>query len=41
MATQKVWVGFDLGGTKMQAKVYDAGFKEIGGKRRKTKGSGA
>ena len=39
MATQKVWVGFDLGGTKMQAKVYDAGFKEIGGKRRKTKGS--
>lgn len=38
MGTGKVWVGFDLGGTKMQAKAYDDGFKELGGKRRKTKG---
>jgi glucokinase len=37
--TAKVWVGFDLGGTKMQAKVFDDSFKELGAKRRKTKGT--
>jgi glucokinase len=40
MATAtKVWVGFDLGGTKMQAKAFDDRFTELGGKRRKTKGA--
>jgi glucokinase len=32
------WVGFDLGGTKMQAVVYDYAFKPLARKRRKTKG---
>lgn len=41
MGNDKVWVGFDLGGTKTQVKAYDAGFKELGGKRRKTKGKGS
>lgn len=34
----KVWVGFDLGGTKMLATVYDENFKPLGSKRRKTRG---
>lgn len=34
----KAWVGFDLGGTKMLAKVFDAEFKTLGKKRRKTNG---
>ncbi len=33
------WVGFDLGGTKMLAVVYDADFKPLGRKRRKTRGN--
>jgi glucokinase len=33
------WVGFDLGGTKMMAVVYDAAFKPLGRKRRKTRGN--
>lgn len=33
------WVGFDLGGTKMQASVYDAEFRSKGSKRTKTKGN--
>jgi len=39
-ATQKneCWIGFDLGGTKMMALVYDAAFRPIVRKRRKTKG---
>jgi glucokinase len=32
------WIGFDLGGTKMMALVYDAAFRPIVRKRRKTKG---
>lgn len=32
------WVGFDLGGTKMLAKIFDAQFKELGRERTKTKG---
>lgn len=32
------WIGFDLGGTKMLAVVYDADFKPIGKARKKTKG---
>lgn len=36
-ATQPVWIGFDLGGTKMMAVVYDENFKILGKKRRKTR----
>lgn len=32
------WAGFDLGGTKMLAKIFDTQFKTLGKKRRKTKG---
>ena len=32
------WIGFDLGGTKMLAVVFDAKFKPIGKARKKTKG---
>lgn len=32
------WVGFDLGGTKMLATVFDSSFKPLGKKRRKTRG---
>lgn len=32
------WVGFDLGGTKMMGVVYDAQFRSLGRKRRRTKG---
>ncbi|MGE0375552.1 MAG: ROK family protein [Planctomycetaceae bacterium] len=31
------WIGFDLGGTKMLATVFDAAFKPIGTNRKKTK----
>ena len=36
-AKQDVWVGFDLGGTKMLAQAYDGDFKILGKDRRKTK----
>ena len=32
------WIGFDLGGTKMLAVVYDNKFKQLGKARKKTKG---
>lgn len=38
-AAGRVWVGFDLGGTKMLAVLYDDQFNPLGKKRRKTKGS--
>jgi len=39
MATKKTYrVGFDLGGTKMMAAVFDADFEIVGRRRRKTKG---
>ncbi|MBN2450564.1 MAG: ROK family protein [Lentisphaeria bacterium] len=38
MSTGPVWIGFDLGATKMLAKVFDDDFKELGSKRRRTKG---
>ncbi|HMP91002.1 MAG TPA: ROK family protein [Kiritimatiellia bacterium] len=38
-AKKKIWVGFDLGGTKMLATVFDEKFKPLGRKRRKTKGA--
>ncbi len=34
----KYWIGFDLGGTKMQCSLYDADMKLIASKRRRTKG---
>lgn len=34
----KVWIGFDLGGTKMLAAVYDSNFKQLARSRKKTKG---
>lgn len=33
----KVWVGFDLGGTKMMAVVFDEDYQVVGKKRRKTR----
>lgn len=39
VAKQNVWVGLDLGGTKMLAMVYDTEFKPLGRKRRRTKGT--
>jgi len=35
---QDVWVGFDLGGTKMLAVILDENLKPLGRKRRKTRG---
>ena len=36
--SDKYWVGFDLGGTKMLATVFDSEFKPCGHERKKTKG---
>ena len=33
---KKVWAGFDLGGTKMMATIYDGGFKALGSAKAKT-----
>ncbi|MEM6363979.1 MAG: ROK family protein [Planctomycetota bacterium] len=33
-----IWIGFDLGGTKMLAVAYDELFRDLGRRRRKTKG---
>jgi len=35
----KVWVGFDLGGTKMLAKVYNDDYQTLGRAKQKTKGN--
>lgn len=41
-ANREYWLGFDLGGTKMLAQVYDKDWKIVGKERRRTKpGSGA
>jgi glucokinase len=37
-SSETYWLGFDLGGTKMMATVFDAGFHIIGSQRAKTKG---
>ncbi len=34
------WIGFDLGGTKMLAEVFDNQYRILGKKRRKTRGNG-
>ncbi len=39
--TAKTWIGFDLGGTKMMAHVFDDEFHPIGRERRKTRGNDA
>lgn len=36
---KEFWVGFDLGGTKMMATVFDKNFKALGSERKKTKNS--
>ena len=36
---KEFWVGFDLGGTKMMATVFDKNFKALGSERKKTKSS--
>lgn len=36
-STQQVWLGLDLGGTKILAEVYDRDFKLLGSRKRKTK----
>lgn len=38
ISRKRYWVGFDLGGTKMLAKIFDAQFRPLGSKRRKTRG---
>ena len=38
-ANETCWVGFDLGGTKMLAKVFDGDFNVLGSERKKTKGN--
>ena len=41
MVTEEpVWIGFDLGGTKMLAVVFDSELRVLGKKRRKTRGNG-
>lgn len=35
----RCWIGFDLGGTKMLAKVYDGDYTVLGSGRKKTKGN--
>lgn len=37
-AKDDYWIGFDLGGTKMLAVIFDSDFKKIGKARKKTKG---
>lgn len=39
MSEQKYWVGFDLGGTKMMATVFDARFQKVAFERKKTRGN--
>jgi glucokinase len=36
-ASGRYWAGFDLGGTKMMATIYDPAFKTVASRRRKTK----
>jgi glucokinase len=38
-AKKTYWLGFDLGGTKMYATVFDGSFKPLGQARKKTKGA--
>ncbi len=35
---KRIWIGFDLGGTKMLCQVYDADFNPLGRHREKTRG---
>lgn len=37
--TESYWIGFDLGGTKMLAVVFDSNFQRVGKARKKTKGN--
>lgn len=40
MKSKKYWVGFDLGGTKMMATVFDGNFKPLASERVKTRAQG-
>ena len=35
---KRIWIGFDLGGTKMLCQVFDAEFNPLGRHREKTRG---
>lgn len=37
-AKKKYWIGFDLGGTKMQCTLFDDALQQVGARRRRTKG---
>ncbi len=37
---KQYWIGFDLGGTKMMAVVFDSNLQEVGRKKRKTRSKG-
>lgn len=39
-STPRYWLGFDLGGTKMLASLFDADFKSVGRERKRTKDHG-
>ena len=39
--SDRCWIGFDLGGTKMLSTVYDSSFKVLGRERKKTKAANA
>ncbi len=38
-ASERVWIGFDLGGTKMLAKVFDDQYRTLGRSKQKTQGA--
>ena len=38
--TRDIWIGFDLGGTKMMAQVYDSSLKLLGKEKKKTRAAG-
>jgi glucokinase len=38
-SSDRLWIGFDLGGTKMQVVAYDSAFQVVARKRRRTKGA--
>lgn len=37
-ANRKYWIGFDLGGTKMQCTLFDESMKQVASRRRRTRG---
>src|SRR5947199_10714092 len=39
ISKERVWVGFDLGGTKMNSMLFDGKFAVLGRRRKKSRGS--